>query len=156
VGDWLFKVGGTLNLGVAVLHVGIAFFGAPAYRYFGAGDEMARSAEQGSPLPAVITLGLAFLFALFGLYAFSAANAVPRLPLVGPVVLAVGGIYVVRGGLGIPPTFFMPDPSTAPVAFTVAFSVVALAIGVLYLLGFWMVRQRFAQVSAGHEEPRTP
>lgn len=154
MGDRLLKVGGTLNLGVAALHVGIAFFGAPAYRFFGAGNDMATWAQQGSPLPAIITLGLAVLFAMFGLYAFSAADAVPRLPLLAPVVLAVGGIYVVRGGLGVPAAFFLPNDSTAPVAFTVAFSLVALAIGVLYLLGFSMVRQRFNKASANHEEAR--
>ncbi len=148
MGDRLLKIGGTLNLGVAALHVGIAFFGAPAYRYFGAGKDMASWAEQGSPLPAIITLGLAVLFAVFGLYAFSAAEAMPKLPFFGPVVLAIGGIYVVRGGLGVPAAFLMPNDSTAPLTFTVAFSLVALAIGVLYLLGFWMVRHRFGKAAA--------
>jgi hypothetical protein len=151
VGNWLLKTGGVLNLGVAALHVGVATLGAPAYRYFGAGNDMASWAEQGSPLPAIITLGLAILFAVFGVYAFSAAGSVPRLPFLAPVVLAVGGIYVVRGGLGVPAAFLIPDDSTAPVAATVAFSVVALTIGVLYLLGFWMARQRFAKTSTDRE-----
>jgi hypothetical protein len=152
IGDRLLRIGGVLNLGVAALHVGIVFFGAPAYRFFGAGEDMASWAEQASPLPAIITLGLALLFAVFGLYAFSAAGALRRLPLIVPVVLGVGVIYGLRGGLGVLAAFFVPDNSTAPVAITVAFSLVALAIGVLYLLGLWMVRQRFSTTPAKREE----
>jgi hypothetical protein len=143
-GRTLLIAGGVLNLGVALAHVAIPLFGAPAYRYFGAGEEMATWAEQGSPLPGIITFGLAIVFAVFGLYAFSAAGAIRRLPLLAPSVLAVGGIYALRGGLGVPIAILMPEPST-PVAANVAFSLVALAIGLLYLIGYAMARDQLAQ-----------
>lgn len=150
-GTTLLKTGGFLNLGVALLHATIPFFGAPAYRYFGAGEDMATWAEQGSPLPGIITFGLAIVFAVFGLYAFSAAGAIRRLPLLTPGVLAVGGIFALRGGLGVPAAILMPDAST-PVAANVAFSLVALAIGLLYLVGYAMVRDQLVPASPGHQE----
>jgi hypothetical protein len=150
-GTALLKIGGVLNLGVALVHVAIPFFGAPAYRYFGAGEGMATWAEQGSSLPGAITFGLAAVFALFGLYAFSAARAVRRLPLLTPVVLAVGGIFALRGGLGIPVAILIQENST-PVAANVAFSLVALAIGLLYLVGYAMVKDQLIAASPGPQE----
>jgi hypothetical protein len=150
-GGTLLVIGGVLNLGVALAHVAIPFFGAPAYRYFGAGEEMAAWAEQGSPLPGIITFGLAIVFAVFGLYAFSAAGTIRRLPPLTPSVLAVGGIYTLRGGLGVPAAILMPDKST-PVAANVAFSLVALAIGLLYLVGYAMVRDQLITASPDRRE----
>jgi hypothetical protein len=153
-GGTLLVIGGVLNLGVAVAHVAMPFFGAPAYRYFGAGEEMATWAEQGSPLPGIITFGLAIVFAIFGLYAFSAAGAIRRLPLLKPGVLAVGGIYALRGGLGVPVALLIPEKST-PVAANIAFSLVALTIGLLYLVGYAMVRDQLAPTPARRAEARS-
>lgn len=151
-GGSLLKTGGMLSLGVALLHAAIPFFGAPAYRFFGAGEEMAVWAEQGSPLPGIITFGLAVAFAVFGLYAFSAAGAIRRLPLLTPGVLAVGGIYALRGGLGVPAAFLVPEKST-PIAANVAFSLVALAIGLFYLVGYAMVKDDIPRPRRAEEQP---
>jgi hypothetical protein len=151
-GATLLTLGGVLNLGVALAHVAIPFFGAPAYRYFGAGEEMATWAEQGSPLPGAITFGLAIVFAVFGLYAFSAAGAIRRLPLLTPGVLAVGSIYTLRGSLGVPASILMPDKST-PLAASVAFSLVALAIGLLYLVGWALGKDQLAQPRSAQARP---
>ncbi|MBC7983974.1 MAG: hypothetical protein H7Y02_08975 [Candidatus Obscuribacterales bacterium] len=48
-------VGAALSAVAAMLHVGIIFVGAPWYRFFGAGEDMARKAEAGSWYPALIT-----------------------------------------------------------------------------------------------------
>jgi len=77
---WL-KIGGILSLAVALLHLVIIFIGAPAYRYFGAGEEMAKGAESGSLFPAMMTLVLVAIFAIWGLYAFSGAGMFRQLPL---------------------------------------------------------------------------
>ena len=57
---------GWLSAAVAALHVVIVFLGAPAYRYFGAGEDMARQAEAGSLVPAAMTLALSLLPELAG------------------------------------------------------------------------------------------
>jgi len=62
----LLCVAALLSFLVAALHVGIIAAGASAYRYFGAGESMARLAEQGSALPAVVTAGATALFVLAG------------------------------------------------------------------------------------------
>lgn len=41
----MLRLAGFLSSAIALLHIGIILLGAPAYRYFGAGEEMA--AEQG-------------------------------------------------------------------------------------------------------------
>jgi hypothetical protein len=48
----LLSLGGIGNVMIGLLHVVIAFKGPWAYRYFGAGEDMAQAAEQGSLAPA--------------------------------------------------------------------------------------------------------
>ncbi|RRN43929.1 hypothetical protein EHV23_11090 [Lautropia dentalis] len=50
------------SLLVALLHVFVIINGAPAYRFFGAGETLASMAEQGSWLPGVLTAGIALVF----------------------------------------------------------------------------------------------
>lgn len=142
VGDILLKTAGWLNVSIALLHVGIVFAGASAYRYFGAGDQMAAWAEAGSLLPAVVTLCLAIVFGVFGLYAFSGAAAVRRLPLLAPALIFTGIMYT-GPGLVVSPTVILSlsgEPLLAPKK--LVFSFVALGIGLLYLSGTIMVWER--------------
>jgi hypothetical protein len=60
----LLAAGG--SFAVSLLHVGAIVVGPAAYRLLGAGEEFAAWAEAGSSFPALITLGLAGLFAVFG------------------------------------------------------------------------------------------
>jgi hypothetical protein len=93
------KLAGVSSAGVALLHLVIPAVGAPAYRYFGAGERMARMAERGLARPTLITLGLALVFAVWAAYAFSAAGLIRRLPLLRPALLVIGVIYTLRGVL---------------------------------------------------------
>jgi len=74
--------GGILSAGASLLHLGIITGGPDWYRFFGAGESMARMAEQGSWTPTVITLGIASVLAVWSAYAFSGAGLIPRLPLI--------------------------------------------------------------------------
>ena len=80
------KLAGVSSAGVALLHVLILFVGGPAYRYFGAGERMARLAERGYPTPALITAGLTALFIVWAAYAFSGAGLLRPLPLLRPAL----------------------------------------------------------------------
>ncbi len=82
---------------MALLHFVIIFVGAPAYRYFGAGERMAVRDERGDPLPAVITAGLTLVFAIWAGYAFSGAGLIRRLPFLRAVLSSVGIVYTLRG-----------------------------------------------------------
>jgi hypothetical protein len=132
----MLRLAGAISAAIALLHVAVILIGAPAYRYFGAGDEMARLAEQGSRTPAVITAVIAVLFALWALYAFSGAGVVRRLPLLKTGLVTIGVIYSLRGLLLGPQAvavFSGHAPFIAPRQ--LVFSAVSLATGLCYLLG---------------------
>lgn len=60
---WLI-LGGILSALAAVLHVAVIVSGPPWYRFFGAGEAMARAAERGSFTPALVTLAIAAMLML--------------------------------------------------------------------------------------------
>jgi hypothetical protein len=138
-------IAGALSAGVAVLHVLILVWGAPAYRYFGAGERMARLALVGSPVPAAITAALAALFALWAAYAFAGAGLIARPPLLRAGLVAIGLIYTARGLAAAPQLFWILTGARPglPVRYLV-FSLAALATGVLYLAG---TRQAWAALA---------
>jgi len=129
----ILVLAGWLSAAIAGLHVGIVFFGAPAYRYFGAGEDMARQAEAGSFVPAAMTLAIAAVFAVFALYAFSGAGRFRRLPLLRTGLVAISAIYLVRG-FSLLQELARYD-SGAVLPRHLAFSFTSLVIGLLYLAG---------------------
>lgn len=132
----MLKLAGCLSGAIALLHVAVILAGAPAYRYFGAGEEMATLAERGSLVPALITLLVTLVFSLFALYAFSGAGLVRRLPLLRLGLCAIAGIYVLRGVLVIPQAVAVgAGAANAPPARDLVFSGVSLLIGLAYLAG---------------------
>lgn len=133
--EHVLLLAGWLSLAVAALHVVIIFFGAPAYRYFGAGEEMARKAEAGSFIPAAMTLFIAVVFAVFSLYAFAGAGRLRRLPLLRTGLVVIAAIYTLRGlGLFLELAGYLQGSPAVPPRY-LAFSAVSLTIGILYSLG---------------------
>lgn len=132
-GKMLLTLGATLSLAIALLHVGIVVVGVPAYLYFGTAD-LARMAAQGSAVPALLTSALAILFGGFGLYALSGAGRLHRLPWLTAALVAVGGVYTLRGLLVVPDLVRLVRGAGYPGRQT-AFSAVALCIGLMYLVG---------------------
>ncbi|HEX7186075.1 MAG TPA: hypothetical protein VF756_29890 [Thermoanaerobaculia bacterium] len=121
------------SFAVALLHLVIIPIGAPAYRYFGAPD-LAVLEERGSWTPAVMTLVLVFLFSGFGLYALSGARKIRRLPLLLAGLIAIGSLYALRG-LAVFPQLVERIGGAGIPSRHVVFSLVALAIGIAYLIG---------------------
>ena len=132
--QWL-KTGGILSFAVALLHLVIVFVGAPAYRYFGAGEEMAAAAESGSAFPAVLTLVLAVVFAVWGLYALSGAGIIRRLPLLKIALILIGAVYTLRGIAVFQQIFQTATASAKVEPRDIVFSLVSLGIGLAYLIG---------------------
>jgi hypothetical protein len=131
----LLRSAGACSATVAGLHVVIPFVGAPAYRYFGAGEAMARRAEAGSWEPAIMTFVMAAVFAGCSAYAFAAVGTVRRLPLLRTGLVAIGVVYTLRGLAFFPGVVLhLQKASAAPWRY-VAFSFAALVIGLLYLIG---------------------
>lgn len=131
-GAWL-TLGAGLSFGVALLHVAIIVIGAPGYLYFGAVD-LARLAAHGSFLPALLTLGLAAIFAGFGFYALSGAGLVRRLPLLTLGLIFVGSLYTLRGLVLVLDLLRLARGADYPLRQTL-FSATSLAIGLVYLVG---------------------
>lgn len=129
----LLTLAGAGTAAIAVLHVVIPLMGGPAYRYFGAGEPMAKAAEAGSWRPAALTLVIALVFLVFSLYAFAGASHVRRPPLLRAGLIGIGLLFTLRGLSVLPQAMvWLRQPATIPGRY-VAFSLVALVIGVLYL-----------------------
>jgi putative oxidoreductase len=132
-GRLLLLLAAACSFVIALVHIVIVIIGAPAYRYFGAA-ELSYLALQGSLVPAAATLLLAAVFAGFGLYALSGAGLIRPLPLLRPALLAIGGIYTLRGLILILDILRLFRGPIYPFRQTV-FSALALVIGLMHLFG---------------------
>lgn len=96
---------------IAVLHVFIIIGGAEWYRFFGAGEQMATLAEQGSLEPVFITLFVTLVFTVWGLYAFSGAGMIRALPLRKSILIVIASILTLRGLAIVSPLFGYTGPT---------------------------------------------
>lgn len=130
---WLVA-GGVLSAAAALLHLAVIAGGPDWYRFFGAGEEMARMAEQGSPRPAIVTLCIAALLGIWSAYAFAGAGMIRRLPLMRTALVLIASIYLLRGLILVPLVLVRPS---AIDAFTLWSSLIVLAYGIAYAVGTW-------------------
>jgi hypothetical protein len=126
---WLVA-GGVLSAAAAVLHIGVILGGPDWYRFFGAGEQMAQMAERGSPVPALVTLAIAAVLAVWAAYAFAGAGLIRRLPLMRVALVTITAIYSLRGVL-IVPLLFNP----AATDFDIWSSLIVLGYGIVHLVG---------------------
>ncbi len=142
----LLIVGAALSAIAAALHAGCIVFGAPWYRFFGAGEEMAQMAEAGLWYPTVITLAITGVLLLWSLYALSGAGVVRRLPLLRLALCLITGVYLLRG---LPLVPFALFPSLAgqftdnSLPFLLWSSAICLTFGMVHLFG---LKQRWAHL----------
>jgi len=101
--------------------------------YFGAG-----SIANNYPLLVILGELCAVIFATFGLYAFSGAGCIRRLPFVRSMLSLVSAAFILRGLLVIPQILvnagILQAPGHVPVRMVVA-SLVALGVGILCTCG---------------------
>lgn len=128
------KVAAFIYFSIAILHGYIIFAGAPAYRYFGAGEQMATQAEQGSWIPAATTSFIVLVFIIWGVYALSAARVIKPVFLTRTALTVILGILFLRGGLPFLAAIFMPLDS-----FTVISSFIVLSIGIIHAVGMHQI-----------------
>src|SRR5688500_4078236 len=153
---WLLA-GGVVTGFASLTHVAIIIGGPDWYRFFGAGERMARQAELGSSYPAIITAGIATVLALWTLYALSGAGVIRRLPLLRIVLALIASIYLLRGVLGIPLVLLVVDPSSralrAKLFFMVVSSLICVGLGICYAIG--AARARSTHVARRTEHARS-
>ncbi|WP_425995707.1 hypothetical protein [Caulobacter sp. DWR1-3-2b1] len=130
---WLIA-GGLLSAAAALLHLAVIVGGPDWYRFFGAGEALARAAERGSWVPALVTLGIATVLAIWSAYAFSGAGLIPRLPLIRTGLVTISAIYLARGLILFPTLALKPQLIDA---FTVWSSLIVLVYGLAYAVGTW-------------------
>ncbi len=132
--NWWLIGAGVLSAAAAVLHLAVIAGGPDWYRFFGAGEPMARAAERGSAAPAVLTLAIAVVLAVWAAYAFAGAGLIRRLPLMRTALVAITTVYLLRGLILFPLLVLKPEAVTA---FTVWSSLIVLVYGVAYAAGTW-------------------
>ena len=134
-------LGGALTAVAALAHVGCIVFGASWYRFFGAGERMARMADAGDPMAAIVTAAIAGMLALWAAYAFSAAGLLPRMPWPKLALSAIATIYLLRGLAGIGVALFVAKTEQgAP--FWWWSSAICLGLGALHAWGLSRVWAR--------------
>lgn len=120
----------------ALAHLGCIIFGGDWYRFFGAGEQMARLAEQGHWYPSVVTSVIVLILLVWALYGLSGAKIIRKLPFIRLALTLISAIFLLRG-LGF--VFLMPMfPDNSPVFWFVSSSI-CLTIGVLYAIGTWQM-----------------
>ncbi|HEX8455222.1 MAG TPA: hypothetical protein VF647_24290 [Longimicrobium sp.] len=132
-------VGGSLTALAALLHVAIIVGGPDWYRFFGAGERMARLAARGSIYPAFVTACIAAILGVWALYAFSGAGLIRRLPLLRLALTLFAAVYLARGILGIPVVLFVddvyPNQLRAKMTFMMVSSAICIGLGLCYAIG---------------------
>ena len=128
----LLLFAGVLSGVAALLHVAIIIGGAQWYRFFGAGEELASMAENGSWYPAVLTGAIAVVLLVWALYAFSGAGLMRRLPFLKAGLVVISALYLIRGLAFIPVYLVQPEMVDG---FLVWSSLICLVYGLSYAIG---------------------
>lgn len=124
-----------ISFALALVHVVCIFTGEATARFFTAPRFVLEMIRTGSWLIAPVCLAIVAVLGTFGLYAWSAAGRIQRLPGLRGGLVAVGAIYTLRGLALVPQAITMvKHPGVFPWQVPV-FSFVALALGVAHLAG---------------------
>ena len=119
-------------MGAALLHMGCILGGPEWYRFFGAGEDMARAAARGEWVPALITLAIASILLVWATYAFSGAGSLRRLPMLRTGLVLIATIYLVRGLIFVPLHLWRPQHTDS---FAIWSSLIVFVYGAVYAVG---------------------
>lgn len=131
-GSRVLTAGALASFAIALLHVGMVPVGAPAYEYFTAPERLVALAHEGSVVPALVTLGIAVAFGVFGVCALLGARH-DRRPALRILLVGITGIYLLRGFLVVPELVVVQHAGYP--ARMMVFSAIALVAGLVHLTG---------------------
>ncbi len=127
----MLRIGGFINIIIAIAHVIGLFWANQMFELTGIGNEMKELFEIHTTLPYLMTFFVSIIFFVFGLYGLSADNRIRKLPFLKTGIFVIAGIYILRGlGELIFDTLLKSNSVSESV-----FSLFALTVGVLYLIG---------------------
>jgi len=145
-GALFLTIGASASALAALLHLGCIAFGAPWYRFFGAGERMAQLAIARSPYPAILTLIIAAVLSTWSIYALSGAGLIRTLPLLRTILCAITAVYLVRGVIFLP---FIGRFSGRSPTFWLWSSAICLAIGIVHAVGLVQAWPRLSAAASG-------
>jgi len=137
----MLKLGGYINIVIAIGHIVGLFWADKMFEVTGIGKEMTELAQTHSSLPYLLTIFVAIVFFIFGLYGLSADNKFRQLPFLKTVIYTIAGIYLLRG---IGELIFDLEKQRANQFLEVTYSLIAVFIGLLFLIGGlkkWKLKQ---------------
>jgi hypothetical protein len=137
----MLKFGGYINILIAVGHIVGLFWADKMFEVTGIGKEMTELAQTHSSLPYLLTIFVAIVFFIFGLYGLSADNKFRPLPFLKLVIFSIAGIYLLRG---IGELIFNLKKQQANQYLEITYSLIAVFIGLMFLIGGlkkWKLKQ---------------
>ncbi len=129
-------LGAALSAVAATLHFACLVWGAPLFRFLGAGEPIAQMAEKGHWYASFIAFAIGALLTVWAIYAMSGAGMLMRLPYARLVLSSITGSYLLRA-MAFPllkPAF--PENSNT---FWLVTSGICLVIGLVHLIGLRQV-----------------
>ena len=127
----MLKIGGVLNIIIAVAHIIGLFWAEKMFEKTGVGEGMKELAQIHPSAPYLLTIFVAMLFFIFGIYGIWANSKTRKLPFLKIGIFAIAFIYLFRG---IGEQSYSLVNGTITTSETIQ-SVVAIIIGSLFLFG---------------------
>jgi hypothetical protein len=127
----MLKIGGILNIIIAIAHIIGLLWAEQMFEKTGAGEGMRELAQIHYSLPYLLTVFVAIVFFVFGIYGLFANSRTRKLPFLKIGIFTIAFIYLFRA-IGEHSYNLLKGTTTSSETIQ---SVVALVIGLLFLLG---------------------
>ena len=102
----MLRLGGYINIIIAFAHIIGLFWAEKIFEITGIGEEMVKLSQIHFSLPYLLTIFVAIVFFIFGLYGLSADGKIKKLPNLKYGIFIISGVYIIRGAgellFGIP------------------------------------------------------
>ncbi|MEO0882214.1 MAG: hypothetical protein AAFY34_05735 [Pseudomonadota bacterium] len=128
----LFHLAALGSVAASLAHVWAILAGPEAYANLGAPPDIVASAEAGTLYAPMTTLIIATVIFGWAIYAWSALQILPRMPLLRTGLIAIAAVLILRG-LMLLPALFIVFEDLRP--FDYWSSVICFGLGLLYALG---------------------
>ena len=127
----MLRIGGYINILISFGHIVGLLWANTMFEATGIRKEMDELAKVHYSLPYLLTIVVAVVFLIFGIYGLSADNRFRKLPFLKMIIFSIAGIYITRSGEEL-----IADKIQATNTYAeTIFSLCALAIGLLFLIG---------------------